>query len=167
MGERHDVFVGNLTFNCTEEQLHDVFSFVGPVKNIRILSDKESGRPKGFAFIEYMDANTALAAIRRLDGTEMNGRKLKVSYSNNSNLRDVARSIGLDVSETDAFQRQEDKVISGLHLHEAWDVLDFVKRLADEGTGEKARHLLEKYPQLIPALLQIEVQKCNILLRSS
>jgi cleavage stimulation factor subunit 2 len=158
INERHDVFVGNLTFNTTDEQLHEIFSFVGPIKAIRILYDKELGRPKGFAFIEYNDANTALAAIRRLDGTEMNGRKLKVSYSNNSNLRDVARSIGLDVSENDALQRHEEKVVTGLHLHEAWDVLDFVKRLADEGTGAKARQLLEKYPQLIPALLQIEVR---------
>ena len=73
MTDKNDVFVGNVTFNTTEEQLHEIFSFIGPIKNIRILVDKDSGRPKGFAFIEYMDANTALAAIRRLDGTELNG----------------------------------------------------------------------------------------------
>jgi cleavage stimulation factor subunit 2 len=94
MTEKHDVFVGNVTFNTTEEQLQEIFSYVGPIKNVRILQDKESGRPKGFAFIEYYDANTALAAIRRLDQTELNGRKLRVSYSNNSNLKDLARQIG-------------------------------------------------------------------------
>ena len=94
MSDKNDVFVGNVTFNTTEEQLRDIFSFVGPVKNIRILQDKDTGRPKGFAFIEYFDANTALAAIRRLDQTELNGRKLRVSYSNNSSLRDLARQIG-------------------------------------------------------------------------
>jgi cleavage stimulation factor subunit 2 len=81
--EKHDVFVGNVTANTTEEQLREIFQFVGPVKNIRILIDKDTGRPKGFAFIEYADANSALAAIRHLDGHELNQRQLKVSYSNN------------------------------------------------------------------------------------
>jgi cleavage stimulation factor subunit 2 len=94
MAEKHDVFVGNVTFNTTEEQLQEIFSFVGPIKNIRILTDQNTGRPKGFAFIEYSDANTALAAIRHLDGHELNNRKLRVSYSNNSNLKEIARSIG-------------------------------------------------------------------------
>ena len=94
MAEKHDVFVGNVTFNTTEEQLQEIFSFVGPIKNIRILTDQNTGRPKGFAFIEYSDANTALAAIRHLDGHELNNRRLRVSYSNNSNLKEIARSIG-------------------------------------------------------------------------
>lgn len=94
MADKHDVFVGNLAFNTTEEQLRDIFSYVGPIKNIRILQDKETGRPKGYAFIEYHDANTALAAIRRLDQTELHSRKLKVSFPNNSNLKELAKQIG-------------------------------------------------------------------------
>lgn len=164
--ERHDVFVGNVTFNTTEEQLIEIFSFVGPVKNIRILQDKESGRPKGFAFIEYNDANTALAAIRRLDGSELNGRKLRVSYSNNSNLRDLAKQIGQDVSDggpggggDQSYQRvqPEVQVVNELPLSVAWDLLDFFKRLADEGNGEQALALLESYPQLTSALVLIQV----------
>jgi cleavage stimulation factor subunit 2 len=57
-----------------------VFFVVGPVKNIRILTDKDTGKPKGFAFVEYFDTNTALSAIRHLDQSELNSRKIKVGY---------------------------------------------------------------------------------------
>lgn len=50
------------------------------MKSIRILADKETGKPKGFAFVEYFDTNAALSAIRHLDTTELNGRKIKVGY---------------------------------------------------------------------------------------
>lgn len=55
----------------------------GPVKNIRMQTDKETGKPKGFAFVEYFDTNAALSAIKHLDQTELNGRKIKVGYPSN------------------------------------------------------------------------------------
>lgn len=58
--------------------------------------DQDTGRPKGFAFVEFHDASSALAAIRHLDGHEVNSRRLRVSYSNNSNLKEVAQTIGPD-----------------------------------------------------------------------
>ncbi len=158
MTEKNDVFVGNVTFNTTEEQLNQIFSHVGPIKNIRILTDRETGRPKGFAFIEYMDANAALAAIRHLNDTELNGRKLRVSYSNNSNLKEMARQIGQDVDDTPAGgAKNEFQAVSNLQLHEAWEVLDIMKKLADEDKGEKAKALLDAYPNLASSLLQIQV----------
>lgn len=96
----------------------------GPVKSIRILADKETGKPKGFAFVEYFDTNAALSAIRHLDQTELNGRKIKVGYPAqrymlhincmvesvlhvifspfHSNLKDIARQIGHVVPESSA-----------------------------------------------------------------
>ena len=73
---RHSVFVGNLTYNTTEEQLRDIFNTVGPSAAIKIVTDKETGRPKGYAFIQYEDPALALSAIRNLNGTELNSRKV-------------------------------------------------------------------------------------------
>jgi RNA recognition motif-containing protein len=80
-----------------------------------------------------MDANTALAAIRRLDGRELNGRKLRVSYSNNSNLRDLARQIGQEVSENP--NQKEYQAVTNLQLHEAWDILDIMRKMAVDDKG--------------------------------
>lgn len=52
---KHDIFVGNLAFNTTEEQLHQAFSEIGTVINVRLVTDAESGKPKGFAFVEFKD----------------------------------------------------------------------------------------------------------------
>lgn len=97
---KHDCFVGNLSYNTTEDNLREVFKRVGEVIGIRICTDRETGRPKGYAFIEYADAATALSAIRNLDGTDFHGRKLRVSYSNNSSLKEVAREMGHDVHDS-------------------------------------------------------------------
>ena len=120
--EKNDVFVGNVTFNTTEEQLREIFSFVGPIKNIRILQDKDTGRPKGFAFIEYLDANTALAAIRKLDQTELNGRKLRVSYSNNSNLKELARQIGQVLIHPFLVSNFHHRLIFRMYLNKRWSM---------------------------------------------
>ena len=47
--QKHDIFVGNLAFNTTEEQLHQAFSEIGRVLNVRMVMDNETGRPRGFA----------------------------------------------------------------------------------------------------------------------
>jgi cleavage stimulation factor subunit 2 len=73
---KHNVFVGNLTYNTTEEQLRDIFGTVGPVTSVRIVVDKDTGRPKGYAFVEYDDPALALSAIRNLDGHDFNTRKV-------------------------------------------------------------------------------------------
>jgi cleavage stimulation factor subunit 2 len=80
MGEKHDVFVGNLSYNTTQEHLQEIFSKVGTVASIRVVTDKDTGRPRGFAFVEYDDAATALSAIRNLDGYDINGRKVCVYF---------------------------------------------------------------------------------------
>eukprot|EP00903_Cladosiphon_okamuranus_P015694 g14489.t2 len=84
--DKNDVFVGNIPFGTTEEQLHQIFSEAGGVVSIRLVLDFETGRPKGFAFVEYEDAATALSAIRNLNGYECNNRPLRVNFSNNSSL---------------------------------------------------------------------------------
>ena len=67
MAALNDVFVGNLSADASEEQLKEIFGVVGTVKNVRILVDKETGRPKGFGFIEYTNIDSVNAAIRLLN----------------------------------------------------------------------------------------------------
>ena len=67
MDAKNDIFIGNLSAEATEEQLKEIFGVVGTVKNVRILMDKETGRPKGFGFVEYTNIDSVNAAIRLLD----------------------------------------------------------------------------------------------------
>ncbi len=74
--------------------------------------------------------------------------------------------IGQDVSESETtapVQRTEAQLVQSMPLNEAWDVLELVKRLADEGDGEKARALLEMYPQLLLTLTLIQVRERRFL----
>lgn len=75
------VFVGNIPYGLSEEQITDIFSSAGKVKNFRLVYDKETGRPKGFGFCQYPDTDSAASAVRNLNDYEIMGRKLRVDYS--------------------------------------------------------------------------------------
>ncbi|KAF1816013.1 hypothetical protein P152DRAFT_408534 [Eremomyces bilateralis CBS 781.70] len=76
------VFIGNIPYGVTEETIIDTLSRVGQVLNFRLVYDKETGKPKGFGFAEFIDADAAASAVRNLNDYEMMGRKLRVDYSN-------------------------------------------------------------------------------------
>ena len=73
------LYVGNLPFSSTEADLKDVFGRHGGVESVSVITDRETGRPRGFAFIEMEDADAAQNAIRALDGTDLGGRNIKVN----------------------------------------------------------------------------------------
>ncbi|KAI1461729.1 hypothetical protein F4805DRAFT_413139 [Annulohypoxylon moriforme] len=75
------VFVGNIPYGLSEEQISDIFSTAGKVLNFRLVYDRDTGRPKGFGFAEYPDADSAASAVRNLNDHEIMGRKLRVDYS--------------------------------------------------------------------------------------
>ncbi|GAA6001970.1 hypothetical protein JCM10207_003017 [Rhodosporidiobolus poonsookiae] len=75
------VFVGNLPFDYTEEQFIEVFNSVGPVVSFRLVFDHATGKPKGFGFCEYRDADTAASALRNLQGVEVGGRGLRLDFA--------------------------------------------------------------------------------------
>ena len=70
------IYVGNLPFNATEDEVRSLFEAHGNVLSVKLISDRETGRPRGFAFVE-MDSSDAAAAISALDGADMNGRSLR------------------------------------------------------------------------------------------
>ena len=73
------LFVGNLSFNATQEQLQEMFGAHGPVQEIDVIKDKFSGRPRGFAFVTMETKEGADAAIQALNGKEIDGRALTVN----------------------------------------------------------------------------------------
>jgi RNA recognition motif-containing protein len=73
------LYIGNLPFSTTESELRAVFERHGKVDSVNVITDRETGRPRGFAFVEMADPSAAKDAIRALDGTDFGGRSLKVN----------------------------------------------------------------------------------------
>ena len=73
------IYVGNLSYNTTEDQLREAFAAIGEVESAALIIDRQTNQSKGFAFIEMTDAEKAKAAISQLDGTDLDGRTIKVS----------------------------------------------------------------------------------------
>ena len=73
------LYVGNLPFSSTEEDLKDLFGRYGTVTSVKVITDRETGRPRGFAFVEMSEGSAAQDAIRALDGTDFGGRTIKVN----------------------------------------------------------------------------------------
>jgi RNA recognition motif-containing protein len=74
-----NLFVGNLSFQTTQEDLIAAFSQYGAVERVNIVTDRETGQARGFAFVEMTDRREAETAISRLNGTELNGRAMNVN----------------------------------------------------------------------------------------
>lgn len=73
------IYVGNLSFQSSEDSVEKIFAQHGTVSSVRIISDMETGRSRGFCFVEMLNDNEAEAAISALNNHEMDGRPLKVN----------------------------------------------------------------------------------------
>ena len=76
------LYVGNLPFSSTEDELRKLFEAHGAVESVNLIMDRETGRPRGFAFVEMADASGAGAAQQALDGRDFGGRSLRVNEAN-------------------------------------------------------------------------------------
>ena len=76
-----DIYVGNLPYTATEEELGELFTSFGPVKRVTIIKDRETGRSKGFGFVVLEDESKVESAIEAINGAEMAGRILKANGS--------------------------------------------------------------------------------------
>jgi RNA recognition motif-containing protein len=74
-----NIFVGNLPFSATEDDLRGLFSEFGTVDSAAIITDRETGRSRGFGFVELGADARAQDAIRDIDGTDLQGRNIKVN----------------------------------------------------------------------------------------
>lgn len=73
------IYVGNLSYSVVSETLEQLFSQYGSVEDVYVPTDRESGRPRGFAFVTMPDAGEAQAAISAVNGTDLDGRALNVN----------------------------------------------------------------------------------------
>jgi len=76
---RMNIYVGNLSYRMSDQDLEGVFGEFGQVISCKIINDRETGRSKGFAFVEMDNSDSGKAAIEELDGKEVEGRSLKVN----------------------------------------------------------------------------------------
>lgn len=90
MGKK--IYVGNLPFSATSESLSEVFGQFGKVDSSKIITDRDTGRSKGFGFVEMSDSSEADSAIEKLNGSDMGGRSLTVNEARPMEKREGGRS---------------------------------------------------------------------------
>ncbi|XP_055946691.1 cleavage stimulation factor subunit 2-like isoform X2 [Argiope bruennichi] len=162
------VFVGNIPYEATEEQLKDIFAEVGPVVSFRLVYDRETGKPKGYGFCEYKDQEMALSAMRNLNSYELNGRALRVdnaaSEKSKEELKNLQASLGGPPVESPygpevAPEKAPDtiaKVMCSVPPEQLYELMIQMKTCVENNPNE-ARNLLIQNPQLAYALLQAQV----------
>jgi RNA recognition motif-containing protein len=74
-----NIFVGNLSYSATEDSIRSLFSAYGTVERVNIITDRDTGQPRGFAFVEMSVAEEASQAINALNGRDLDGRQLNVN----------------------------------------------------------------------------------------
>ena len=74
-----NIYVGNLSYGMSESELRDAFAAFGEVSSVKVLMDRETGRSRGFGFVEMPDQSEGEAAVSNLNGKELDGRALRVN----------------------------------------------------------------------------------------
>ena len=74
-----NIFVGNISFNSTDEDVRQLFEAYGTVNTVNIITDRDSGQPRGFGFVEMSNSREAQSAIQGLQGKELGGRALNIN----------------------------------------------------------------------------------------
>ncbi|KAL0212016.1 hypothetical protein RCL1_005642 [Eukaryota sp. TZLM3-RCL] len=130
------VFVGNIAFEASEDEVKQIFSSAGDVIKFNLVRDHETGKPKGYGFVEYHNEASALLAMRTLNGRELRGRNLRVSYADADKPDEV--TVKADGTVTSAETLNKEKVT---------DMLSHLKELAVSD-----RNLFKSYLQENPKL---------------
>ncbi|PSN35046.1 Cleavage stimulation factor subunit 2 [Blattella germanica] len=159
------VFVGNIPYEATEEKLKDIFSEVGPVLSFKLVYDRETGKPKGYGFCEYKDQETALSAMRNLNGYEIGGRTLRVDNACTEKSRmemqnllqgPVVENPYGEAVQADKAPEAISKAVASLPPEQMFELMKQMK-LCVQNNPSEARAMLLQNPQLAYALLQAQV----------
>jgi len=159
------VFVGNIPYEATEEKLKDIFNQVGQVVTFKLVYDRETGKPMGYGFCEYKDQETALSAMRNLNGVEIAGRTLRVDNACTEKRRMEIQSLMTEpVNESPFGPAVESgrapeaisKAVASLPPEQMFELMQQMKACIQNNPHE-ARTMLLQNPQLAYALLQAQV----------
>ncbi|XP_069688856.1 cleavage stimulation factor subunit 2 isoform X1 [Periplaneta americana] len=159
------VFVGNIPYEATEEKLKDIFNEVGPVLSFKLVYDRETGKPKGYGFCEYKDQETALSAMRNLNGYEIGGRTLRVDNACTEKSRMEMQSLLQgpvvenpygEAVQADKAPEAISKAVASLPPEQMFELMKQMK-LCVQNNPSEARAMLLQNPQLAYALLQAQV----------
>lgn len=112
------MFVGNLSFQTTEQDLATLFEQAGQIQSVTIITDRDTGRSKGFGFVE-MDSEDAEKAITQFNGTELNGRSLTVNEARPREERSSNRG-GYDGSRKNFSHAPKDRGINSGNRKQRW-----------------------------------------------
>ncbi|PIK33857.1 putative cleavage stimulation factor subunit 2 [Apostichopus japonicus] len=163
---QRSVFVGNIPYDTSEEKLKDIFSEVGPVLSFRLVYDRDTGKPKGYGFCEYQDEETALSAMRNLNGYDINGRALRVDYATTEKNKEEMKALQLaqaplespfgDVVVPHEAPEAISKAVASLPPEQMFELMKQMKIVIQNNPVE-ARNMLLQNPQLAYALLQAQV----------
>ena len=119
------IFVGNLHPRTTKSELARFFEVAGRVVSIRIPVDRQTGRPRGFCFVEFAERESVDEAVSLCDGRELNGNRLRLSLAREQRSRRVGRNTGWRPSSDGSFAEND---LEGRTLARDWD--------ASEGDGD-------------------------------
>lgn len=116
------VYIGNLPYDTTEEQVVELFKPFGEVNRAALVKDRETGRPRGFGFVEMPDDNEARAAIEALSGKDYEGRPLTVNEARNRsaqrNSANLSRSAQKEDGPDESAQSDDDENVGGGYSNE-------------------------------------------------
>ncbi|RHZ07020.1 hypothetical protein DYB31_004970 [Aphanomyces astaci] len=156
--------VGNIPYDVSEETLKNIFSAVGPVVNFRLVTDRDSGKPKGYGFCEYADGATALSAMRNLNGTEVNGRNLRVDFADGGETQKSDRGDRTAGVSGEALIKSIESAVASQSRLALYDMLSAFQEFA-RASPDATKHLLGANPVLVHALIEC-FKKLNISMTS-
>ena len=169
------VFVGNIPYEATEEKLKEIFGSVGPVLSFKLVYDRENGKPRGYGFCEFMDQETAMSAMRNLNGHEISGRALRVDSASNERSAEMPMPTAAggpggpgmpqipgpppepnpygDAVDPDKAPEAISKAVASLPPEQMFELMKQMQQCV-KNNPQEARDMLLKNPQLAYALLQ-------------
>lgn len=159
------VYVGNIPYDYTEEQVHEIAVSVGPIDDLKLLFDTNSGKSKGYAFVKYSDFETAESAVRNLNNFQLGNRNLKCSFSNENDPFNGGQAAGMETEKLPALplgvqifpNQSPPQVISGilssLDQNTAAQIMNEAKEMSSTNPILMEK-LLDKSPQLAHALVE-------------